>query len=128
MLFRSPLPAPETLADYEHFLPGSAERIFKMAEAQLAHRLRMEESQMQADIAHREDLVVLQQSGQKAAFRSDLVGRIMGFAIAIVCVCGAIYAGLVADKPIVAGILLGVPIIGIVQAVRGMMTKDKSQK
>ncbi len=52
----------------------------------------------------------------------------MGFTIAIACVFGSMYAGLVADKPIVAAILLGVPIIGIIQAVRGMMTKEKPQK
>ena len=52
----------------------------------------------------------------------------MGFTIAIACVFGSMYAGLVADKPIVAAILLGVPIIGIIQAVRGMMTKEKSLK
>ena len=123
-----PLPAPETLAEYEQFLPGSAERIFAMAEAQLSHRLHIEESQLRADIEHREELVALQRSGQKAAFRSDLVGQVMGFTIAIACVFGSMYAGLVADKPSVAAILLGVPIIGIIQAVRGMMTKEKPQK
>ena len=33
-----PLPAPETLAGYEHVLPGSAERILLMAEQEALHR------------------------------------------------------------------------------------------
>lgn len=99
-----------------------------MAEAQLSHRLQLEESELQADIKHREDLVTLQRAGQRATFRSDLVGQAMGFTIALTCIGGSMYAGLVADKPIVAAILLGVPIIGIIQAVRGMMAKETPNK
>ena len=99
-----------------------------MAEAQLSHRLQLEKSEQNADIKHREDLVALQMSGQKATFRSDMIGQVMGFTLALTCVCGAIYAGLIADKPIVAAILVGVPIIGIIQAVRGMMNKENPTK
>ena len=49
----------------------------------------------------------------------------MGFLIALICVLGAIYAGIVVDRPWVAAILLGVPVIGIINAVRGMKAKDK---
>lgn len=99
-----------------------------MAEKQLSHRVTSEQKQLDSDIRHREDIVALQRAGQQAAFRSDLVGQVMGFSVAIVCVCGAMYAGLVVDKPIVAAILLGVPIIGIIQAVRGMKSKEPPQK
>jgi uncharacterized membrane protein len=37
-----PLPPPEMFQGYERVLPGSAERLFKMAESQLAHRQHLE--------------------------------------------------------------------------------------
>ena len=37
-----PLPAPETLAEYERILPGAAERIFSRFEKQSDHRMSME--------------------------------------------------------------------------------------
>ena len=41
-LHMGPLPAPETFDHYERVLPGSAERIIKMAEQQGNHRRRIE--------------------------------------------------------------------------------------
>lgn len=40
--FRGPLPPPETLAQYEAILPGSAERLMAMAESQSEHRQKVE--------------------------------------------------------------------------------------
>lgn len=37
-----PLPAPETLAQYDAIVPGAAERILKMAEEEALHRHGME--------------------------------------------------------------------------------------
>lgn len=40
--FSGPIPPPQTMAGYETALPGSADRILKMAEEQSAHRQEME--------------------------------------------------------------------------------------
>ena len=40
--FRGPLPPPQTLAQYEAILPGSAERLMTMAESQAEHRHKVE--------------------------------------------------------------------------------------
>lgn len=40
--FSGPLPLPEHLARYDEILPGSAERMLKMAESQALHRQRIE--------------------------------------------------------------------------------------
>ena len=40
--YSGPLPAPATIKKYENILPGSAERIFKMAEKEQAHRIDWE--------------------------------------------------------------------------------------
>lgn len=37
-----PLPAPETLAQYSELIPGGADRIMRMAEKQLDHRIALE--------------------------------------------------------------------------------------
>ena len=42
--FIGPLPPPETLAQYEEILPGSAERIMVLAESQAEHRQSLEET------------------------------------------------------------------------------------
>lgn len=41
-MFSGPLPSPDILAGYEKTFPGAAERIISMAEAQAAHRQRIE--------------------------------------------------------------------------------------
>lgn len=49
--FSGPLPPPELLAQYNQVLPGAAERIFAMAEAQQSHRHSMEKTIVAANIA-----------------------------------------------------------------------------
>ncbi|MFB8773464.1 DUF2335 domain-containing protein [Streptomyces broussonetiae] len=46
---RGPLPSPESLAEYERALPGLAERIVRMAEAEQGHRHHMERTDLQQD-------------------------------------------------------------------------------
>ncbi len=62
--FVGPLPPPEILSKYEDAFPGSAERIFKMAENQADHRRNMEKESL------------------KLASRDSLLGIITGFIIA----------------------------------------------
>ena len=120
-----PLPSPVVLAEYERLFPGSAERFFVMAEKEQNDRVSRENQQLAADIEHRNAVLALQESAHRGSFRSDIIGQVMGFLIALICVLGAIYAGIVVDRPWVAAILLGVPVIGIINAVRGMKAKDK---
>jgi len=40
--YRGPLPSPETLNQYSTIIPNGADRIMKMAEKQLEHRINME--------------------------------------------------------------------------------------
>lgn len=70
--FSGPLPHPEILAKYEEILPGSATRIFEMAEAQALHRRNMEKNSLNL-------------SGRDA-----LLGIILGFIIALSGIIGGI--------------------------------------
>ncbi len=44
-----PLPLPQLLEGYERIVPGSAERILKMAEEQQTHRQRLERQALQIE-------------------------------------------------------------------------------
>ncbi len=69
--FSGPLPPPEILKKFDEVVPGSAERLIKMAEGQFVHRTELERKVIDSDIT-----------------RSKW-GQILGFVIAI--------AGLVAS-------------------------------
>lgn len=47
--FSGPLPPPSILQKYESILPGSAERIFRMAEGQATHRQSLESTVVKGD-------------------------------------------------------------------------------
>lgn len=64
--FSGPLPHPEILKKFDEVVPGSAERIIKMAEDQSIHRKDLERKVIESDIA-----------------RSKL-GQVLGFFIAII--------------------------------------------
>jgi len=52
--YSGPMPLPEHLKGYEDVLPGSAERILKMAENQSAHRISIENKVVDSQIKMQE--------------------------------------------------------------------------
>ena len=74
--YSGPLPPPEDLAKFEQILPGSADRIIRMAEQQAAHRQELE----------------------KIAVRSNAIvqrwGLVCAFIIAMTAICGGIWLSL----------------------------------
>lgn len=78
-------------------MPGAAERIFRMAEREQAHRIEQERTAVQASIA------------------GSMRGQWFGAAIAIAAVGGAI-ANVVLHGPWQATVaLVGVPVLGIIR-------------
>ena len=69
--YETPLPPPGMMAQYERIMPGSADRIISMAEAQSSHRRELENRKLNSDI-HNERL------GQILAFVLALVGLVGG--------------------------------------------------
>jgi len=63
--FSGPLPPPEILRKFNEVIPGSAERIFKMAEEQFQHRVELERQVIRSEI-------------EQAKW-----GQILGFVIAV---------------------------------------------
>jgi len=123
-----PLPAPETLEGYEEILPGAAERILRMAEKQQDGRLALEARQLDADIDHRDEMARIQRRVHTGAFISDYLGQALGFAVAVGSLGLAAYAGIWKDNLPLAALFLGVPVVGMIQALRGMASGKKEEK
>lgn len=123
-----PLPAPETLGGYEEILPGAAERILRMAEREQESRVTLEHRQLEADIRHRDDMANIQRRVHTGAFASDYIGQILGFLLAAAALGLAAYAGIWNDNWVVAALFLSLPVVGMIQAVRGMKQKTKEEK
>lgn len=90
--FSGPLPPPEILKKFDELVPGSAERIIKMAEGQFAHRTELERQVISSDI-------------QRSKW-----GQILGFVVAIVgllsSVIVSIYGGQIAGSVLGGGTLV----------------------
>lgn len=72
--FVGPLPSPETLARYEKILPGSAERVFALTEAQVRHRHMLESTLVSSDV------------------KNARTGLIFGFLIGVLGIAGGLLA------------------------------------
>lgn len=92
-----PLPPASQFAEYERILPGSAERILKMAENQASHRQEMERKVIEANI------------------RSEKRGQWFGL-IATIFVLGAVCFSIYYKQPIATAILGFGGISGLISA------------
>lgn len=97
-----PIPPPTMIANYEKALPGSADRILKMAEDQQAHRHELERTNLQANIS------------------SEKRGTWIGGAIALIVVLGSFF--LIAIGKSIEG--FGTILTGLVMLI-GLFTKTQ---
>lgn len=104
-----PLPSPDEFAGYESVLPGSAERILRMAEAQAAHRQDMERLMISANI------------------RAERRGQWFGL-IATVLVLGAVCFSVYFKQTVAAALLGFGGISGLISAFITATKKAKSEQ
>lgn len=103
--FSGPIAHPRHLREYELIIPGSAERIIRMAEKQQDHNMEMERT-----------IVSAQVSDQRR-------GMQYGLAALIIDIAAAVGVGLWGDT-VLAGMILGVGVAGVVIAfIRGRFSK-----
>ncbi|MEO5758128.1 MAG: DUF2335 domain-containing protein [Mesorhizobium sp.] len=93
--FSGPIAHPRHLREYDAVVPGSADRIIKMAESALAHRERMDTKIVDAEIADRK------------------LGMWLGFAALLIILALAAYFGVHGDS-IVAGLFLTTAVLGAI--------------
>lgn len=74
--FSGPVPPPELLARYESISPGMADRLVKMAESQMNHRIETEKCVV------------------KGSLKQETLGKIIGGVLAVVCVGATVVLGL----------------------------------
>jgi len=99
--WQGPLPPPSVLREFDNALPGTAERIVRMAESEVAHR-QAHENQVLSNIA----------SDTKR-------GHYIGFAITTMCVAAAVYCVWLRLDWEFAAVFIGLPLVVIVQSFLG---------
>ncbi len=87
MSFSGPLPPPEILKKYDDVLPGSVERIIKMAEQQAEHRRSLEQQVIKSDI------------------KNSKLGILCGFFIGMGGIVGGVVVAIYGKQPLFGGIL-----------------------
>ncbi|MCX6790963.1 MAG: DUF2335 domain-containing protein [Candidatus Gribaldobacteria bacterium] len=87
MSFSGPLPPPEILKKYDEVLPGSVERIIKMAEQQAEHRRSLEQQVIKSDI------------------KNSKLGILCGFLIGMSGIVGGVVVATFGQQPLFGGIL-----------------------
>lgn len=96
-IFAGPIPHPEILSGYEQIVPGSGDRIIKMAESEQRQQHLLQTTEQQQDYAIQTKLVdagiVAQAKGLDYAYRVTVVALIAGAALLAL---GQSLAGLVA--------------------------------
>ena len=108
--FEGPLPHPDILARYENILPGIADRIVRMAEAEQNAR----HSAIDQDAKNKSTLVDIAAKESAGALEAQKKGQNVGLAISLVCVLCAIVCALM-DKPtIVTCAFLAVPTASLI--------------
>lgn len=108
--FEGPLPHPDILARYENILPGIADRIVRMAEAEQNAR----HSAIDQDAKNKSTLVDIAAKESAGALEAQKKGQNIGLAISLVCVLCAIVCALM-DKPtIVTCAFLAVPTASLI--------------
>ena len=106
--FRGPLPPSEMFREYEDVVPGSGDRIIKIAENQQAHRIQWEETALVGES------------------RSVARGQWFGFIVALACIGSAVYLG-VNDQVVVPGILVGIGGSGLVGQLVNSFRNEKDK-
>ncbi|MFZ1318475.1 MAG: DUF2335 domain-containing protein [Candidatus Nitrotoga sp.] len=125
-LHQGPLPTPEDLKHYDDLLPGAAERIFRMAEIEQQHRHEQESKAISSELTTRDLLQATEKTRIEGIIRSDKRGQYLGAAVSILAIVGAIYTA--GTQPYVAAALIGLPILGIVKALRNGPTQHPVDK
>ena len=105
--FKGPLPPPSVLRQYEEQFPGAGERILTMTEKEQTHR-------------HNWDRQMLEYQGKEVQN-----GQMYGFVLGALAICGGAFCAYI-GQPVVAGILVGTTVVGIVTAfIQGRSDSDE---
>lgn len=114
-VFQGPTPPPEIMERYEALVPGTAQRLFKLAEDESLHRRTMESQANTANIFAQEKQLSIADYQSRATFKSDSIGQIAGILVSLSCVAGAVFLAM-NNHEWVAGGLAAIPTAAVIQA------------
>ena len=122
--WEGPLPPPVALGQYEDVLPGSAERIMRMTEAQAEHRIQQERNASQRE----DDRVQIEKTAVVADSRRGYIGLIFGFVISLIIISVGAYIA-VSVQPWVGASIIGGNIAGLAWVfVHGTNTRRRERE
>ena len=106
--WEGPLPPPTALGQYDDILPGSAERIMRMAEAQASHRIEQERQIIQIENVR----VQTEKTSVIGDSRRAYIGLFFAFILSLLIISLAYYA-VVWGNPWVGVAAIGINIAGL---------------
>ena len=92
--YEGAIPHPEILKGFNDLVPGTAEKLIRLAEEESAHRRSLEIASMNSNInvqQHQMDMDIQQ---NKAVFKSDMIGQISGLIVCLASIGTAAYLGI----------------------------------
>lgn len=88
VLYMEHLP-PEVLQRFDEAIPGSARELLDNTLAESAQRREREMRALEANIAARERLLAGREDESRRAFKNDVLGQVLGFALNLCCIGAA---------------------------------------
>jgi uncharacterized membrane protein len=125
--FQGPVPPPVILEGYERIHPGATNRIFTMAESEQAHRHALEVAATNANIAAQEKQIAIAEQKAKSETLSDRIGQFTGFSAVLISMGCAVYFGS-HGEPWLAGLFIGIPLVGLVDVLRNKPRPQEPKK
>ena len=119
--YSGPIPHPDDLRRYDEIIPGAAERILRMAELENQHRHQQEDLAIHANIQAQQKQVEINELQTRMTFKSDSLGQSLGFVVTLLSLGGCLYLASI-NQPWVAGALVGLPLAGVIRALRNQPT------
>ncbi|AXW48142.1 DUF2335 domain-containing protein [Ralstonia solanacearum] len=107
-MYQGPIPHPSILEGFERLVPGSANRLIEMAEAESLHRRSLEDRAQAANIAGQEKQLFIAEYQSKVVFWSDTIGQIAGTVVSLACIAGAVWLAMNGHE-VAAGALTAIP-------------------
>ena len=88
----------------------------------------MEQATLVSDQRHRDQVLAAQVSNGNSVYRSDFVGQLCGWSVAVACVGGAIFSVFIGASPWATAAFLGLPVATIINAVRNRQPTKRGDK
>ena len=113
--YQGAIPPPDMLEALDKLVPGTAERLIKLAEQESIHRRDQEAKALEANIRSQNYQYSIAEIQLKSVFRSDALGQILGFIVCLVCIISATYLAF-HDKEVLAVAIAAIPTGALLKA------------